>query len=89
MKIISWNVNGLRAVERKGEIQKLIETTSPDLLFLQEIKGSPDKFSAYLNTPSNYEAVYNPAQKAGYAGTGVWIHHDMRKYVRSIQTGFV
>lgn len=88
MKIISWNVNGLRAVERKGEIQHLVEQATPDLLFLQEIKGTPDKFSAYLNAPEGYETFYNPAEKAGYAGTGVWIHHDMRKYVRAIETGF-
>ena len=88
MKIISWNVNGIRAVERKGEIQNLIEKYNPDLLFLQEIKGTPDKFSAYLTAPEGYEAFYNPAEKAGYAGTGVWIKNEIRKYVDSVQTGF-
>lgn len=51
MKIFTWNVNGIRAVERKGELQNFIEQYSPDILFLQEIKGTPDKFSAYLNAP--------------------------------------
>ena len=37
MKIISWNVNGIRAVERKGELDVLIETESPDILMLQEL----------------------------------------------------
>lgn len=46
----------------------------PDILFMQEIKGTQDKFSPYLNTPSPYTAYYNSAEKAGYAGTGVWIH---------------
>ncbi len=41
---------------------------------MQEIKGSSDKFSSYLNNPEPYQAYYNPAEKAGYAGTGVWIH---------------
>jgi exonuclease III len=41
---------------------------------MQEIKGTPDKFSSYLNSPLSYTAYYNPAEKAGYAGTGVWIH---------------
>ncbi len=88
MKIITWNINGLRAVEKKGEIQSLIERHAPDVLLMQEIKGTPDKFSPYLNAPPGYQAFYNPAQKAGYAGTGVWIADDMRKYVHSIQTGF-
>ena len=39
MNIITWNVNGIRAVERKGEIQNLIEGETPDFLLLQEIKG--------------------------------------------------
>lgn len=88
MKIITWNVNGIRAVERKWELQKCIETYAPDILFMQEIKGTPDKFSEYLISPVGYEAFYNPAEKPGYAGTGVWIRTDWRKYVHSIQTGF-
>jgi exodeoxyribonuclease III len=77
MKIISWNVNGLRAVEKKSEIQNLIAVYSPDIVFMQEIKWTPDKFSAYLNSPDPYIAYYNPAEKAGYAGTGAWIHSSL------------
>ena len=64
MKIITWNVNGIRAVERKGEIQNFIATYSPDVFLIQEIKGSSDKFSSYLNAPEGYEVFYNPAEKA-------------------------
>lgn len=88
MRIITWNVNGLRAVEKKWELQSLIAKHDPDILFMQEIKGTPDKFSVYLNVPPDYNAFYNPAEKAGYAGTGVWIHERVQKYVHSIQTGF-
>ena len=56
MKIITWNVNGLRAVEKKWEIQNLIENYDPDIIFVQEIKGTHDKFSAYLNSPEPYQA---------------------------------
>ncbi len=74
MRIITWNVNWLRAVEKKSEIQNLIQTYDADVIFMQEIKWTPDKFSSYLNAPDPYQAYYNPAEKAGYAGTGVWIH---------------
>ena len=74
MRIISWNVNGIRAVEKKWELQSLIATYDPDILFLQEIKATPDKLSPYLLAPSPYTASYNPAEKAGYAGTGMWVH---------------
>ena len=74
MRIISWNVNGIRAVEKKWELQNLVRDYDPDILFLQEIKGTPDKFSESLNHPDPYIAHYNPAEKPGYAGTWVWVH---------------
>lgn len=89
MKIITWNVNGIRAVERKGEIQNFIENHSPDVLFLQEIKGSVDKFSPYLLAPEGYKAYYNSAEKAGYAGTALWIKNEFEKYIESVKTGFL
>ncbi|MCK4635596.1 MAG: exodeoxyribonuclease III [Candidatus Moranbacteria bacterium] len=72
MKIITWNVNGLRAVERKGEIQKLVENENPDFLFLQEIKGKKEQFSEFLTENKIYSQFYHSAEKAGYAGTGIW-----------------
>ena len=44
MKIISWNVNGIRAVERKGAIQDLIEKYHPDLLFCRKSRERPINF---------------------------------------------
>lgn len=82
MRIISWNVNGIRAVEKKGEIQNLISKYDPDILFLQEIKATPDKLSSYLLSPQNYQVHYNPAEKPGYAGTGVWIHDRVYERAR-------
>ncbi len=41
---------------------------------MQEIKAKPDQLSEYLLHPPGYVAHYNPAEKPGYAGTGVWIH---------------
>lgn len=88
MKIITWNVNGIRAVERKGEIQNLIKNSAPDILFMQEIKGTSDKFSSYLNNPDGYEVVYNSAEKAGYAGTGLWIKEELKPFIKNITMSF-
>lgn len=84
MKIITWNVNGLRAVERKGEIQKLVETEKPDFLFLQEIKGNKDQFSKFLTQNENYEQFYHSAEKKGYAGTGIWAKKSFLKNCQNI-----
>ncbi|HHX58917.1 MAG TPA: exodeoxyribonuclease III [Candidatus Moranbacteria bacterium] len=73
MKIITWNVNGLRAVERKKEIQKLLLKEQPDFLLIQEIKGSPEQFSGFLTEHPEYQQFYHSAEKKGYAGTGIWL----------------
>ena len=85
MNIITWNVNGIRAVERKKELQNLIEKYDPDVLFLQEIKGKKEQFSKYLTQNEKYRQYYHSAQKPGYAGTGVWIRHSVLQNVSHIK----
>ncbi len=86
MKVISWNVNGIRATYNKGELWNFINTHSPDVIFMQEIKATEDKLPPELKTPDGYEAFYNSAEKPGYAGTGIWVKNEYRKYVHSLQT---
>ena len=66
MKIYSWNVNGLRAVIRKGALQKFLEEYQPDVLCLQEIKCKPEQIE--YDFPG-YRVFWNPAKRAGYSGT--------------------
>jgi exonuclease III len=44
------------------------------MIFMQEVKATPDKLTDDLLSPIPYVAYYNPAAKPGYAGTGVWVH---------------
>ena len=81
MKIITWNVNGIRAVERKGELQNLLRDERPDILMLQEIKGQADQFSAFLTQHEDYQQHYNSAEKKGYAGTALWIRNAVSKKI--------
>ena len=85
MRIITWNVNGLRAVERKGELQNLEKKYSPDILLLQEIKGKRDQFSRYLTQHPKYRQFYHSAKKPGYAGTGIWAKRDLLSRMRFIK----
>ena len=77
MKIYSWNVNGLRAVERKGSLNIFLEKEKPDVLMLQEIKGKPEQFSEFLTQNDNYYQYYHPAVKPGYSGVGVWVSKNI------------
>jgi len=68
MKLLSWNVNGIRSVLTKG-FSKEIEKENPDILCLQEIKIDHEKIDRSLH---NYEhQIWNPADKKGYSGTAI------------------
>ena len=69
MKIYSWNVNGIRAVLRKGDFQKFIAEEKPDILCLQETKA--ERSQAEVDLP-DYEEYWNSASKAGYSGTAIF-----------------
>ena len=69
MKIYSWNVNGLRAVIRKGALQKFIEEQQPDILCLQETKAKQGQ--AEIDLPE-YEELWNSAERPGYSGTAIF-----------------
>jgi len=72
MKLISWNVNGLRAVLKKTLLTYL-EEESPDILCLQETKCTPGDVAPVW--PSRYEAFWNSAEKKGYSGTAILSRH--------------
>ena len=70
MKILSWNVNGIRAAQRKGFLSWL-EKEKPDVLCLQEIKARPEQLEPELREPRGYHAVHTPAKRPGYSGTAI------------------
>ena len=69
MKIYSWNVNGIRAVETKGMLKTFIEQEDPDVICFQETKAHPSQLS--LDYP-DYHKYWNSAEKKGYSGTSIW-----------------
>jgi exodeoxyribonuclease-3 len=69
IKIYSWNVNGIRAVVRKGDFVKFIEKEKPDILCLQETKAQQGQAEIDL---SGYTEYWNSAHKAGYSGTAIF-----------------
>ena len=71
MKIISYNVNGIRAALRKDFLEWL-KTASPDVLCLQEIKATPEQFDpSVFEDLGYYHNYWYPAQKKGYSGVAV------------------
>lgn len=71
MRIVSWNVNGLRAVYRKGFLEWL-KKEEPDILCLQEVKANQDQLPWDLIVVSDYQFYLNSAEKSGYSGVAVY-----------------
>jgi exodeoxyribonuclease-3 len=83
MKFYSWNVNGLRAIEKKGFLDWL-KQASGDIVAVQETKAHPAQLSAALLNPSDYHAAWSSAEKKGYSGVGTY----SRQLPVAARTGF-
>tara|TARA_R110002167_G_scaffold351444_3_gene564006 strand:- start:421 stop:1191 length:771 start_codon:yes stop_codon:yes gene_type:complete len=70
MKIISWNVNGIRAAVKK-DFFKSIKALNPDILCLQETKAQKEEVDVALTPLKGYHGTYNSADKKGYSGTAL------------------
>ena len=69
MKIISWNVNGIRAVLKKGFLE-FIKNINPDIICIQETKAHPEQVELELDDyPHKF---WNSAEKKGYSGTAIF-----------------
>jgi len=72
LKILCWNVSGVRAVRAKGFLEWLYRE-SPDILCLQETKAQPEQLDPELRQPKGYHAYWNsPKQAKGYSGVALF-----------------
>lgn len=85
MKIYSWNVNGIRAVVRKGSLQDFMAKHQPDILCLQETKA--EQGQSEIDFPG-YEEYWNSAEKKGYSGTAIFTKIKPLKVVNGFPESF-
>ena len=83
MKIISWNINGIRAINGKGFLGWL-EKSGGDVVCLQEIKATEDKIPAELKNPAGYFSYFNPAQRPGYSGVAAYTKQQPLEVINKI-----
>ena len=69
MKIASWNVNGLRAILKKGNLTEFLKAEDPDIICIQETKAKQGQ--AEVDFPE-YEEIWNSAERPGYSGTAIF-----------------
>ena len=83
MKLISWNVNGLRAAIKKG-FSEFVETIDADIICLQEVRATPDQVAVEF---PGYDMHWYPAQKKGYSGTAFLSRVELLGVERGIGVG--
>lgn len=85
MKIYSWNVNGIRAVVRKGALQELMAKEKPDILCMQETKAKQGQAAIDFE---GYEEYWNSAERPGYSGTAIFTKPKPLKVINGFPDSF-
>ena len=71
LKFVSWNVNGIRAVEKKG-FADIVAAFNADIFAVQETKAHPDQLSPELKNIAGYHSFWHSAERKGYSGVGIY-----------------
>ncbi len=83
MRFVSWNVNGIRAAQKKGFLDWL-EAEQPDVLGVQEIRAKPEQLDEDLMAARGYFAYWNPAERPGYSGVATF----SKRKPKTVEYGF-
>ena len=79
MRLISWNVNGIRAVHKKGLFVEWVETEQPDVLCLQETKAHESQLPDALKQVEGYSSWFSMPERKGYSGVALYTKQEPRK----------
>jgi len=71
MKLISWNVNGIRAIMQKNALES-VWALQPDILCLQEIKAQPEQLAVEMQNIGGYHSHFHSAERKGYSGVALY-----------------
>lgn len=74
-RLLTWNVNGIRAAQRKGFLDWLA-AESPDILCVQETKARPEQLPRRMLEPPGYTTYWNSAEKKGYSGVAIYTKQE-------------
>ncbi|MFT5086061.1 MAG: exodeoxyribonuclease-3 [Candidatus Latescibacterota bacterium] len=83
MKLISWNVNGIRSVARKG-FHAWLGNAKPDVLSLQETRAWPEQLEEELLAPLGYKSYFACAQKKGYSGVAIYSRNEPLEIIEGL-----
>jgi len=83
LKLVSWNVNGIRSVARKG-FHAWLKQAKPDILSIQETRAWPEQLEEDLLTPLGYKSYFACAEKKGYSGVAIFSRSEPLEVVEGL-----
>lgn len=90
MKIYSWNVNGIRAVQKKALLEPFLTKHSPDVLCIQETKAQPEQVEEDMAALyPDYEQYWYSAEKKGYSSTAIFTKHTPEDVIKGLPEDLV
>ena len=75
MRLVSWNVNGIRAAHKKGFLD-WFASENPDVLCIQETKANPSQLSEELTSVAGYHAYFSAPERKGYSGVALYSRRE-------------
>ena len=84
IKLVSWNVNGIRAVSKKEEFWDWFDNTDADIINFQEVRATQDKIPEKLADVEGFHQSFNEAEKKGYSGVGTYSKIEPLEVVKGI-----
>ena len=83
MRILSWNVNGIRACTKRG-FAAFLERSGADVIGVQEVRALPDQIPAEARTPAAWHTAFFPAERLGYSGVGLYARLEPKRVETSL-----
>ena len=85
MRIVTWNLNGIRAAHRKG-LDNFIDKIDADIWLFQEVRALPEQMPDNWKPAVGHQVIWHPAKKKGYSGVSTWSRVEMSEEGRGIST---
>ena len=85
MRIVTWNLNGIRAAHRKG-LYDFMNKINSDIWLFQEVRALPEQMPKGWQPIGDYEIIWHPAKKKGYSGVSTWSRAGITEEGRGIST---
>ena len=85
MRVVTWNLNGIRAAYRKG-MDDFVNDIDADIWLFQEVRALPEQMPENWTAAPGHEVIWHPAEKKGYSGVSTWSRVGISEQGRGIST---